>query len=135
VTATPGGIVVSTGSSASTITVTVKDANGNPVSGATVALSATPTTGNMLTQPVGATGGSGEATGTLSSSVAGTKTVTASVDQTVTVAQTATETVTAAGTTTTITGQTPNPSGVGQAIAVTYTVTSTGRTPAGKVSA
>ena len=49
-----------------TITVTARDASGNPVSGATVVLSATGT-GNTLTQPAGATDASGVATGTFSS--------------------------------------------------------------------
>jgi len=39
--------------------------------------------------------------------------------------------VNAAATTTTITGDTPDPSVVGQAVAVTFTVTSTGGTPTG----
>src|SRR5205814_1250086 len=43
-------------------------------------------------------------------------------------------TVNPTGTTTTITGHTPDPSTVGQAIAVTYTVTSTGGTPTGNVT-
>src|SRR5206468_4042243 len=45
-----------------------------------------------------------------------------------------TQTVGAAATTTTLTGHTPNPSAVGQSIAVTYTVTSTGGTPSGDVT-
>src|SRR5205823_1901368 len=53
VAASPATIIASSGSSASTITVTVKDANGNPVSGATVALAASPATGVTLTQPAG----------------------------------------------------------------------------------
>src|SRR5207237_1258076 len=43
-------------------------------------------------------------------------------------------TVGAGGTTTTITGHTPDPSAVGQAIAVTFTVTSGGGTPTGDVT-
>jgi hypothetical protein len=43
-------------------------------------------------------------------------------------------TVNVAPTTTTITGHTPNPSVVGQAITVTYTVTSSGGTPTGNVT-
>src|SRR5256884_8440982 len=45
-----------------------------------------------------------------------------------------THTVTAAATTSTITGHTPDPSVVGQAVAVTFTVTSTGGTPTGNVT-
>src|SRR5207245_4530993 len=44
---------ITAGRGTSTITVTVRDANGNPASGATVTLAATPATGNTLTQPAG----------------------------------------------------------------------------------
>src|SRR5439155_19586138 len=84
------------GSSASTITVTVKDANGNPVSGATVALAARPATGVTLTQPAGTTNTSGQINGALSSTAAETKTVTALVDGRVTVTETAAVTVNSA---------------------------------------
>src|SRR5207302_78872 len=93
VAASPGTITASTGSSASTITVTVKDANGNPVSGATVTLAASPATGVTLTQPAGTTNTSGQITGALSSTAAETKTVTALVDGRVTVTETAAVTV------------------------------------------
>src|SRR5256886_6073367 len=63
----------------STITVTAKDANGNPIGGATVVLAATGS-GNTLTQPSGTTDATGVATGTLSATVAGPKTVSATVD-------------------------------------------------------
>src|SRR5256885_8519514 len=89
-------ITASSGSSASTITVTVKDANGNPVSGATVTLAANPATGITLTQPAGTTNTSGQITGALSSTEAGTKTVTATVNSTVTVTETALVTVNSA---------------------------------------
>ena len=82
------------GSGTATITVTAKDANGNPISGATVVLAATGS-GNTLTQPSGTTNASGVATGTLGSTVAETKTVSATINGTV-VTQTATVTVTAA---------------------------------------
>ena len=73
------GVVVSDdGSSSSTITVTIKDANNNAVSGQTVVLSSTGT-GNTITQPTATTDASGVATGTISSTKAGTKTVTAKV--------------------------------------------------------
>jgi hypothetical protein len=65
----------------STITVTAKDANGNPVSGATVVLAATGS-GNTLTQPASVTDANGTATGTLASSVAEDKTVSATIDGT-----------------------------------------------------
>jgi hypothetical protein len=75
VSAAPSPITASSGASASTITVTVRDAFGNAVSGVLVTLSATGT-GNTLT-PSGTTDGSGQMTGTLSSTVAETKTITA----------------------------------------------------------
>jgi adhesin/invasin len=70
----PASIPVTTGTS--NITVTVKDAFGNPVTGSNVVLSALPTTGNTLLGG-GLTDGLGVATGTLSSTVAETKTVSA----------------------------------------------------------
>ncbi len=79
VTASPTSIAA--GSGTSTITVTAKDASGNPVSGATVVLSATGT-GNTVTQPAGPTDATGVATGVLSSTVAETKTVSATANGT-----------------------------------------------------
>jgi hypothetical protein len=79
------------GSGTSTITVTAKDANGNPISGATVVLAATGS-GNTLTQPSSTTNSSGVATGTLSSTVTGTKTVSATANGTA-ITQTAAVTV------------------------------------------
>jgi hypothetical protein len=90
-TATPDTVVA--GGASSTITVTVRDANGNSISGADVALAATGA-GNTLTQPAGPTDVNGEATGTLSSTLAETKTVTATVAGT-TITQTASVVVTA----------------------------------------
>ncbi|HEV8305278.1 MAG TPA: invasin domain 3-containing protein, partial [Gemmatimonadales bacterium] len=90
VTASPTSITA--GSGTSTITVTARDANGNPISGATVVLSATGT-GNTLTQPASPTNASGVATGSLSSTVAGSKTVSATISG-VAITQTATVTVT-----------------------------------------
>ena len=91
VTASPTSITA--GSGTSTITVTARDANGNAVSGATVVLAASGS-GNTLTQPAGPTSGSGVATGSLSSTVAGSKTVSATISG-VAITQTATVTVTA----------------------------------------
>jgi adhesin/invasin len=65
----------------STITVTARDAGGNPISGATVVLSATGN-GNNLTQPSGATDASGVATGTFSSTGTGPHTITARINGT-----------------------------------------------------
>jgi invasin-like protein len=94
--ANPGTISASSGSSASTITVTAKDAFGNVIQGATVVLAANPTTGNSLTQPSGTTNGSGAASGTLSSTKAETKTVSATINGNA-ITATSTVTVTADG--------------------------------------
>src|SRR5439155_1672274 len=80
---------IAAGSGTSTITVTAKDANGNPIQGATVTLAATPTAGNTLTQPVGTTDAGGVATGTLWATAAGSQTVSATIDA-VAITQTAT---------------------------------------------
>lgn len=90
--AAPTSIQATAGTS--TITVTAKDAHGNPISGATVVLAASGS-GNTLTQPASVTNASGVATGTLSSSAAESKTVSATINGTA-VTQTATVTVTAA---------------------------------------
>jgi adhesin/invasin len=77
--ASPGTITASNGTSASTITVRVRDQFGNAVAGVTVAL-AVSGTGNTLTQPTAPTDADGVATGRLSSTVAGDRTVTATAD-------------------------------------------------------
>src|SRR2546426_6883857 len=79
VAATPASLTAGSGSA--TVTVTVKDANGMPLSGVTVALAATGS-GNTLTQPSGTTNANGVATGTLSSTVTGSKTVSATANGT-----------------------------------------------------
>ncbi len=75
--ASPASIEVGVGESI--IMVTVRDAQGDALAGATVALSATGG-GNVLTQPSGPTGADGVATGTLLSNVPGTKVVAAVVN-------------------------------------------------------
>ncbi|HEY6223517.1 MAG TPA: invasin domain 3-containing protein, partial [Gemmatimonadales bacterium] len=85
---------IEAGNGTSSITVTAKDANGNPISGATVVLAATGA-GNTLVQPAGVTNASGVATGSLSSTVAESKTVSATINGTA-ITQTAGITVTAA---------------------------------------
>src|SRR5439155_77658 len=77
VVATPSSITAGCGTA--TITVTAKDAIGNPVGGVGVALAATGI-GNTLTQPAAATDQNGVATGTLSSTVEETKTISATVN-------------------------------------------------------
>jgi hypothetical protein len=91
--ADPKSIVV--GSGTSTITVRVRDDNGDPVEGATVVLQATGG-GNTLTQPSGPTGADGIATGTLQSTDAGTKVVSATVNGSVRLDDTVEITVTSA---------------------------------------
>jgi len=76
VSATPGTITASSGSSAATIAITVHDGYGNTVPGVSVVLLATGS-GNALGQPAVVTDAAGIATGTLSSTVAESKTVTA----------------------------------------------------------
>ena len=95
VAAAPSIITASSGASPATITVTVNDQFGNPVSGAAVTLAATGAN-NALTQPVGATGANGQVTGMLSSSKTETKTVSATVNGTTAVSATASVTVVAA---------------------------------------
>lgn len=89
--AAPDTIVAASGTS--TITITARDANGNPVAGATVVLAASGA-GNTLTQPAAVTGANGVTTGTLTSTVASDKIITATIGATP-VAQTDTVTVTA----------------------------------------
>jgi adhesin/invasin len=97
VSASPTTITASDGSSASTIMVTARDANDNPIEGATVVLAATGSQLTLtLTQPVGLTDAAGVATGTLSSTEAGTRTVSATINGTP-ATQTADVAVTAGG--------------------------------------
>lgn len=100
VSAVPASIVA--GSGTSTITVIVKDAFGNPVSGSTVALAATGS-GNTLTQPSAPSGSNGVASGSLGSTVTGTKTVSATAGG-LALTQTASVSVTSAGSTVTFVG-------------------------------
>lgn len=89
--AAPANISASSGASASTITVTVRDQFDNPLSGVEVTL-AVNGSGNTLVQPTGTTNADGEITGRLSSTVAGSRTVTATAGG-VAIQQTATVTV------------------------------------------
>jgi Big-like domain-containing protein/invasin-like protein len=110
VTASPTTIVQGSGSS--TITVAVRDAYGNPVSGASVGLHATGS-GNSLTGD-GTTNGSGVITGSLSSTVAETKIVSATAGL-VDLAQVATVIVT--------------PEGSGGSGTITHTLLTAGHDP------
>jgi len=78
VTANPAQIAASTGSSASTITVTARDGFENPIPGLAVTLAATGT-GNTLTQPVAPTGSTGATTGKLSATIPGDRVVSATI--------------------------------------------------------
>src|SRR5829696_4688302 len=80
------------GGGAVTITVVVRDENGNPVAGVGVLIQATGE-GNVVTQP-SPTDASGIATGTLSSTTPGTKIVSVTVGGTVGLTQTVSVTVT-----------------------------------------
>jgi adhesin/invasin len=92
VTANPATIGASNGSSASTITVTARDAFGNPVPGVEVTLAASGGSENNLVQPTAATSAGGVATGRFSSTVLGSRTISATAGG-VAVQQTATVTV------------------------------------------
>jgi len=78
---------IEAGTRTATITVVVRDENGDRVEGAVVVLNATGD-GNSLIQPT-ITGSNGVATGSLSSSVPGTKVITATIGGTVVLSQTA----------------------------------------------
>ena len=95
ITASPAAIAPSSGLSFSTVTVTVRDAAGSTVMGASVVLSATGT-GNVITQPTATTNAAGQVTGALSSTDAGIKMVSAVVNGTTSITQTASVDVTAA---------------------------------------
>lgn len=101
VSATPSSIEAGTG--IATVTVVVRDENGDPLEGAVVVLSASGD-GNSFTQP-SLTGPTGVATGTLTSSVPGTKVIRATVGGSLEVNETAEVTVTAPAPTPTITMQ------------------------------
>jgi len=74
--ANPASGVPANGASTSTITVTLRDANSNPIAGAHVTLVSSGA-GNIIAQPLAVTNGNGVATGTIASTVAETKTVSA----------------------------------------------------------
>ena len=75
----PASNVVANGVLTVTITVTVRDANNNPVAGQTVQLVATGTV-NTLTQPAGTSDAAGVVTGTIASTKAEVKTITATMN-------------------------------------------------------
>src|SRR5437763_4746778 len=109
------------------VTYTVTSTGGTPTGNVTVSAGSDTCTGTVAA-----------GTCSLTPTSAGAKTLTATYAGNTDFAGSSstgvTHTVTAAGTTTTITAHTPDPSVVGQAIAVTYSVTSTGGTPSGNVT-
>ena len=113
--------VAADGSTTSTITVTLLDAGGNPVSGKTVTLTAG-SGSSTISAASGASNASGVVTFTVKDTVAQAVTYTAkdTTDGT-TITQTATVTFTAVGTTTTVSSS-ASPSTFGQAVAFTATV-------------
>jgi adhesin/invasin len=94
VTAAPASIAASTGSNASTITVTVRDPFDNPLEGVEVTLAVTGGSGNTLVQPTSPTNANGVTTGKLSSTALGNRTVSATAGG-IALEQTATVTVSA----------------------------------------
>ncbi len=117
--------VVADGVDGVTVTATVKDAQGNPISGSSVTIESTGTL-NTITQPVGLTGVDGVAVGTVKSTKAELKTMSARVGATL-VTQTRNVTFTAgafsaAVSTVTVDKTTAVADGV-DAVTVTVTVT------------
>lgn len=86
-------VILNDGTARATITVTLRNAAGSPLSGKSVTLSATGT-GNTLTQPGSVTDSNGQCTGSIVSTVAAAKTISAA-SEAITVTDTATVTVSA----------------------------------------
>jgi Big-like domain-containing protein len=129
VTASPGTITLQ---GTSTITVSVRDENGTPLSGVPVSLSSSGT-GNTINPASLPSGTNGKATFTYSSTVAETKTITARAGI-VEVAQKATVTVQKVASTIEITSDEPDESTVNQSVRVTFIVSGSGGTPSGDVT-
>jgi hypothetical protein len=116
----------------SSITVTVKDASGNRLSGVTVTATSDGT-GDSFSPTSAVTDDDGVATFSFSSTASGRKTITV-VAGGVTLHDTPVITVILRPSTTTITGISPEPSTAGQSIHVTWSVTGNGGTPTGTVT-
>jgi hypothetical protein len=130
VSASPGSIFPG---GTSTITVRVKDASGDDLSGVSVSLSSSGT-GNTIDPPTATTDGGGVATFTFSSTVAETKVITATAGGVV-INEQATVRVDLAPSHTTITSDNNDPSTSGELVRVTFTVTADdGGTPTGQVT-
>jgi hypothetical protein len=129
VAAAPDTILATTESS--TITVTVRDGGGAPLSGRVVALSASGS-GNSIAPGSAATDGNGVATFTFGSSVAETKSLTATSEGVALGA--AQVTVVLVPTSTSIIGDNPDPSVERSTVEVAFLVTSALGTPRGDVT-
>ena len=115
----------------STITVVVRDGSNNLLPGVSVSVAASGT-GNTITPASASTGANGVATFTFSSTVAETKTITATAGG-VTLNDSPTITVQKTSSTVEITEDEPDPSTVGTAITVEFSVRGSGGTPTGEV--
>jgi hypothetical protein len=129
VSAAPGTVSVG---AASTVTVTVRDVLKNPMPGINV-VPATDDPAGSFTPQQATTGANGVATFSFSATKPRTYTISAQAAG-VKIAQTTSVQVTKVPTTTTITGDSPDPSVLTQAITVTFTVTAATGTPSGNVT-
>ncbi len=120
VSAAPGSIAVSVENA--TLTVTVRDEFGFPISGITVVPGSAPASGSF-TPGSASTNGSGVATFSFSAAAEGEYRLSAQAGS-VQLQQTAAVTVAKVATTTAITNDAPDPSGFVQAVVVQFTVTS-----------
>jgi hypothetical protein len=118
-----------------TVTVTARDAAGNPISNASVALTAEPGPGSFGDASL-TTGSDGEASTTFSTTATGTQTISATITGPIggPVVESADLSVQAAATTTNISGHTPSPSIRGDPVTVTFTVSAASGSPVGQVS-
>jgi hypothetical protein len=129
VTASPGTIGVG---ATSTVTVTVRDVLGNPMPGVSVTPAADDPAGTLTPQQA-TTGANGVATFSFSATKPRTYRISAQAGG-VAIQQTASVQVTKIPTTTTITGDSPDPSFLTQPVTVTFKVTATTGTPSGNVT-
>jgi len=112
ITASPTTGVVANGSTTSTLTVTVRDINTNPVPNVQVALAASSAT---VTNPSAVSNAAGVATGAIAATLAGTKTVAATIGtgaSAITVTPSATVTLSGADSTATNPSEVTNAAGV-----------------------
>ncbi len=129
VTASPSTIGVG---ATSTVAVTVRDVLGNPMPGVGVTPAADDAAGT-LAPPQATTGANGVATFSFNATKPRTYRISAQAGG-VAIQQTASIQVTKIPTTTTITGDSPDPSFLTQPVTVTFKVTATSGTPSGNVT-